>query len=178
MTPHFNSRGPAGWQFPRRGNETAPTRPQHACELAERRRGVIDVAEEVGERHVIERCVTERQPFRAGAHDAGEQAIPIARRGEHFGALIQADNAAGVPLAERARDEAGPGRDIENELAWLRLHRCDECAAPAGILTEGEDRGDPIVGTRDPGKDAGRIRRRGYGAKSFSPLPLDSYRGC
>ena len=102
-------------------------------------------------------------------HDAGEQAIPIARRGEHVGTLIQADDAARVPLAERACDQTGPGRDIEHELARLRVDGCDECAAPAGILTEREDRGDPIVRTPDPGEDAWCIRGRGYGAKSFNP---------
>ena len=69
-------------------------------------------------------------------HDAGEQAILIARHGKHVGTLIQADDAAGVPVAERPRDEARPGRDIEHEIARLRVDRCDERAAPAGILTE------------------------------------------
>jgi hypothetical protein len=127
---------------------------------------------------VIERRIPEGEPFRAGAHEAGEQAIPIARRGEHVGALIQADDAAGVPLAERARDEAGPGRDIENQLAWLRIDRCDERPAPAGILTEREDRGNAIVGPPDPGEDARCIGGRRYGAKSFNPssTPIASER--
>ena len=50
--------------------------------------------------------------------------------------LIEADDAAGVPLAQLPRNEAGPGRDIEHELARLRIDGCDEGAAPAGILTE------------------------------------------
>jgi len=118
---------------------------------------------------VVERRVAERQSFRAGAHESGEQAIAIAGRGEHVGALIQADDPAGVPLAERPRDKAGPGRHIENELAWLRIDRRDEGPAPAGILTEREDRGNAIVGPPDPGEDARCIRGRGYGAKSFNP---------
>jgi len=85
---------------------------------------------------VIERRVGERQGFGTSVNEPGEEAVPVARGGEHVGALIEPDDAAPVPRAQCGCDHAGPGRDVEDELARLRIDRGDERAAPAGILAE------------------------------------------
>src|SRR5260221_553108 len=48
---------------------------QHAGELGERRRRIVDVAEQIGEGDVIEGGVTEGEPLSAGPYKAGEHAI-------------------------------------------------------------------------------------------------------
>jgi hypothetical protein len=58
---------------------------------------------------------------------------------------------------ERARDHAGAGRDVEDEVARLRVHGRDERAPPARILAEREDRGDAVVRPGDAGEDARRV---------------------
>src|SRR5439155_10025569 len=60
-----------------------PARPEDARELAQRRRRVVDVAQEIREGHVVERGVGEGQPLRASTDEPWKMAVPRRRRREH-----------------------------------------------------------------------------------------------
>ena len=75
-----------------------PARLHHPGQLGERRRRVVDVAEQVGERERVEGGVLEGQRLRAALDelDAVAEACALDARaagGEHVGALVDADDA-------------------------------------------------------------------------------------
>ena len=87
----------------------------------ERRRRVVDVAQEVRERERVEGRVRERQLARRAPRRAESACEPAARRaarrGEHLGALVEPDDAAAGAPDELDRDRARPGRDVEHRVA-------------------------------------------------------------
>ena len=74
-----------------------PARAHDAGELGERGGRIVDVAQEVGEREVVERGVGEGDRRGGRLHELDAVAEPAPRHGEHVRALIEAGHA--VPLA-------------------------------------------------------------------------------
>src|SRR5512142_1583720 len=85
----------------------ASTRLQYASELAHRRRGIIDVPEQVSEGDVIERAVCEGQLLGTALEERFEHAVTTARDVQHVGALIESDHGAPVALAKRRCHHSG-----------------------------------------------------------------------
>src|SRR6185369_5169700 len=105
----------------------------------------------VRERQVIEGLVSERQRLGAGAH---KRNVPVARGrgGEHVGTAVEPDDLAFVAFADGARDETGPRRDIENDVAGLSAQCVDKTGAPARVLTKGQQRSGSLVRGSNPGE--------------------------
>ena len=119
------------------------TRANDADELRERRTGVLDVAEEVGERQVVEARSIERQAVGGGLHelDLTSESPPRAR--EHLRALVDPGDA--MPSAtELGGDEPCSGRDVEHMSAAGR-EAGDEEPSPARVLAERERGPDAVV---------------------------------
>ena len=131
-----------------------------ARQLAHRRGGVVDVAQEIGEGEMVEGLVGEWQPFGARANER-HVAVAFDRGAEHVRALIDANDTAAIAAAELARDHPRAGRDVEHDVGGCRGDRGDERVAPARILAEREDRSDAVVGVGDAAEDA-----RGVGGRS------------
>src|SRR5581483_8267971 len=88
--------------------------PHHARQLAQRRRGVVDVAEEVREGERVELAVLERQRARVAFAQADLPRRPRERRAppplvEHLRRPVDADDEAVLLPDELARDGAGAG---------------------------------------------------------------------
>ena len=115
-------------------------------QLAQRRRRVVDVAEQVGEREPVELAVGEGQAVGARLDELDAAVHAPAGLGEHVRALVDADDRASLLAHELARDGAGPGRDVEHAVARPGLDPGDEEAPPARILAVGEERGVAVVG--------------------------------
>src|SRR5581483_8875644 len=135
-------------------------RPDDARQLRERRGGVFDVAQEVGEGERVERRVLERERLGGSLDelDAPVRAPPGLR--EHPAALIHTDDAAAVPRNERSRDEPGAGRDVEDTALGTRVDARDEEAPPARVLPERQDGGAPLVRGAERGEQRLGIHRR------------------
>ncbi len=99
-------------------------------QLAYRRRGVVDVTEEVREGEVVERRVGEGKLVGRGLDelDAPAEALPGA--GEHLRALVEPRHAEAA-RDELRGDEAGARCDVEDVAAVAREPR-DEKPPPAG----------------------------------------------
>ena len=129
----------------------APARTGDAGELLERRRGIVDVTEQVREREPVEARVLEGERFRAplAEVDPGGEAGRLDPRrsgGEHLGALVDPDGAASVSADELDRDRGRPGRDVEDRFAAPCLDPRDEEGTPAWILAEAQEARVAIVG--------------------------------
>src|SRR5439155_14905892 len=111
-------------------------RPHDPRELAHRRRGIVDVAQQVGEREVVEGRVREGQFLRAAEDDLIEDAVALASAREHVGALIETDDVAAIPADELRRDHAGAGGYVEDAIVGTRIDRVDGRMTPARVLTE------------------------------------------
>ena len=108
------------------------------------------VAEEVREREPVERRVVERQPLGLAldeldsvAQAGGVDALPSL--GEHLAALVEADDAAPRAAHELDRDRGGPGGHVQHPVVRPDVHPGDEEAAPARILSEGEETRVPVA---------------------------------
>ncbi len=144
-------------------------RPHDAGELAQGRFGVVDVAEQVGERQPIEGRVVERKLLRGSL----DELDPIAEAGgldaaaaglEHLAALVEADNVAAGAPDELDCDRRGPGGDVENGVLRPDVQPRDEEAAPARVLAEGEEPGVAVVGRSKRREQLDRVHRmRVYG---------------
>src|SRR5439155_3077975 len=77
-----------GWH-PEFERGQSPTWAEYARELANSGRWIVHIAQQVGERDVVERLVGERQPLALGANT---RATIRGARGEHVSALVQADH--------------------------------------------------------------------------------------
>lgn len=149
--------------------------PDDARELAQRRRGILDVAKEIREREPVERTVLERKLYRAPLDepDPFRQACrldPSAAGGQHLGALVEADDsAAGLP-GELDRDGCRSRRHVEHLVAGPGLDPRDEEAAPARVLAEREQTAPAVV--RRPERREELLRnlrplREGHDAESM-----------
>ena len=98
-----------------------PAGPHDARELAQRRRGIVDVAQEIGERERVELAVVERQLLGAALAqlDARREAGALDARAagrEHLGALVDARRRvqSGCARASSIATAAVPRRDVEH----------------------------------------------------------------
>jgi len=122
-----------------------PSRANHPRELPERRRRILDVAQQVGEGEPVEGAVGKRQPIGLADDELDVGAEAAASHGEHLRALVEPDDRAARPAAKLPRDGSGAGRDVEDAVAAACLDPRDEEGAPAWILAVGEERGSPFV---------------------------------
>ena len=123
------------------------------AELAQRRRRVVDVAQQVGEGQRVELAVGERQRARRSPRRARPGRSSRRRASASIsGALVDADDGAALLPHELARDRAGAGRDVEDAVAGPGLDPRDEEAPPARVLAVGEER-------RRSGRRSGRAAR-------------------
>jgi hypothetical protein len=140
-----------------------PARPHDPSELAQRRAGIVDVAEEVRERHGGERRVRKRERFRpapdqldpvgeAGRGDA------LATRGEHLRTLVDPDDAAPGTAHELDRDRRGPGGDVKHAVVLPRFDARDEEPAPARVLAEREEAAVTVVRLAEGREQTARLR--------------------
>ena len=115
----------------------------NARELAERRSGIVDVAQEVRDGEVVERVVREREPFSRRLDELDARTEPLARTSEHVRTLIDPCDLES-PLQELRCDETCAGRDVDHVPAvpWQSL---DEKPPPAGVLPEREGGADAVV---------------------------------
>ena len=112
------------------------------CELDERRLRVVDVAEEIRERQVIERAVLERERVCRRLDELDALAEAATCDGEHLRALVQPGHVESTPQ-ELGRDESGARGDVQHVPAgWEPGH---EEATPARILAERENRAYAVV---------------------------------
>ena len=77
--------------------------------------------------------------------------------GEHLGALVDADDGAGLLADELTRDRARPRRDVEHAIARCGLDPRHEKPPPAWILAVGERGGVALVGRSERGKELPRV---------------------
>ena len=150
-----------------------PARLDDASELTHRRRTVVDVAQQIGEREGVELTVGERQPLGLAADERdsrGErrglgQSCP--RDGEHRLALVEPHDLAVAATGKRERDQPGAGRDVEQALAGTRLNGGNQRAAPARVLAEAQDRTHQVIAARQTGEQRQRLMlaRRGRGVR-------------
>ena len=144
-------------------------RTHDAGELAHGRCGIVDVAEQVGERQAVEGRVVERKLLggsldeldavgEAGGSDTAAAGL------EHVAALVEADDAAAGAPDELDRDRGRAGGDVENRGLVTHVHPRDEEAAPARVLPEREEPGVAIVGRGKRREQLDRVHRmRVYG---------------
>src|SRR5205085_9864386 len=132
-----------------RGDRAA--RPDDAGELAQRAAGVVDVAEEVGEREAGEGRVLEGQAL-GGALDELDAVVEARcgdappRLGQHLRALVEPDDGAAGSPDELDRGGRGSRRDVEDGVSWAGADARDEEPAPARILPEREQGAPAVVG--------------------------------
>src|SRR6266566_1369014 len=129
QTPQEAPDGVGGYAEFERGHP--PTWAEYAGELAHGGRGIVHVAQEIGEGHVIERLVSKRQPLALGAHEG--TTIRGARR-QHVGALVEADHPAAIAAYQCARDHARPSRDVEHTVLVFRADGSHEGVPPTRVL--------------------------------------------
>jgi hypothetical protein len=174
LTPARGDQHPGGGQadphpeLPRRTGDASreaelehrdrPSRPDDACQLTEGRQRVSHVAEQVREREPVERTVVERQPLGLAldeldpvAQGGGLDAPPSL--GEHLPALVEPDDAATRAARELDRHGSRPGCHVQHPVDRSDVHPGDEEAAPARILSEGEEGRVPVVGWPERGEE-------------------------
>ena len=163
----------------------ATARRDDAGQLAQRRGRVVDVAQEVGERQVVELAVGERQPLGLAdpQRDARAQQVvvldPGARPCEHRLALVDPDDRAAVPAHERRGDHPGPGRDVQHAVLRSGLDRGDHRAPPARVLAEAQGRADAVVVARQAREQRERVllALRGLARRAVAHGPQDGPAG-
>ena len=101
--------------------DDSAARPDDTGKLAHDGGGIVDVAQEVREGHMVERFVRKGQ--RLGA-STDQRNVAIARRRgtEHVRAAIEPDHIAAVADTERTCNETGAGRHIEHDIVRRGLH--------------------------------------------------------
>jgi hypothetical protein len=153
-----------------------------AGKLAERRGRVFDVAEEVGEREPVEARVPEGKRLSARLAEldpGGEAGRPDARRsrGEHLGALVDADDPASVATDELDRNRRSARGDVEDRVAPPGVDPGDEKGAPARVLAEAQKPCVAIVGRAEGREEVPRgpvpRRERGVHGAIVAPMTLE-----
>src|SRR5207245_8079354 len=119
-----------GWH-PEFERGQSPTWAEYARELANSGRRIVHIAQQVGERDVVERVVGERQPL---ALSANKRAIIRGARGEHVSALVQTDHLAAIAADQCTGDHACTGCDVEHAVLGLCADGFDEGAPPPRVL--------------------------------------------
>ena len=107
-----------------------------------------------------ELSVGERQRLGAPFDELDRQpARPLARDGEHLGALVDSDDRAAEAADELARDEPGAGRDVEHRVVRAHVEAGDEEAPPPRILAEREQRAVAVVRRAERREERARGQR-------------------
>ena len=96
-----------------------------ARELVHRGCRIVDVAQQISEREVIELFVGERQALRPRFDDPLVDTVAGPRHVQHVHALIEPDDGAAVAIVERLRDHPGAGRDVEDAVRRLCVDGLD-----------------------------------------------------
>ena len=142
--------------------------PYDTNELAQRRRHVVDVAEEVREREGVELRVGERQGLGsslAQLDPVAEPAAldPVAAGREHLQALVDADDGpARLGQRELDRDRRRAAGDVEHA-GGVPGDPGDEERAPARVLAEGKQPRVPVVRRPERREQIARVARAGGG---------------
>jgi len=131
QTPQEAPDGVGGYAEFERGHP--PTWAEYAGELAHGGRGIVHVAQEIGEGHVIERLVSKRQPLALGAHEG--TTIRGARR-QHVGALVEANHLAAIASDERPGHHAGACRNVEHSVIVPGPDGAHQGVSPARVLPQ------------------------------------------
>ena len=175
--PHIQlpERTPEASREPELERRDCPAGPDDTRELAERSRGLLDVAEEVREREPVERAVLKRQLHRASLDEPDpfrqpRYLDPTAANVQHLGALVEADDLAARLPRELDCDGRRSSRHVEHLVAGPGLDSRDEEAAPARILPEREQTAPAVVcrpERREELSRSPRPLREGHGAESM-----------
>jgi hypothetical protein len=133
-----------------------PSIAKDPAELSKRRLWFVHVAQQIRERHRVERCVRKWESLRLP--DGGEDpsgapgaADFLTAGAEHRLALIHSYDANG-PGGQRTGDEPGAGRHVEDPRAGMHAHLRNHPPPPPGVLAEGEDGTHALVLPRDLGE--------------------------
>ena len=124
-------------------------------ELAQRGRGVGDVAEEIGEGERVDARVGNGQLLTAAGQERdavshpGGSDVRLAAPQHRFGEIDPGDEGR-RPTAELERDPGGAGGDVEHPLGSGRNDVVDHRPAPPAVLSEGEHLGQRVVPLREP----------------------------
>ena len=169
MCTRHSARSDAASGYAELDHPDPAARLDHAGELAHRRRAVVDVAQQIGERQRVELGVGERQLLGLAAdepHPTGERGVggqPRSRTGEHVLALVEADDLAAAAVGQREGDQPGPGGDVEHALpGTCGSIGVDQRPAPARVLAEAEHRPHPVILARaSPANSSSAWRLRG-----------------
>jgi hypothetical protein len=132
QTPQEARDGVGGYAEFERGHP--PTWAEYASELPHGGRGIVHVAQEIGEGHMIERLVGEREPFTLGAH---EGTTSRGARRQHVGALIEANHPAATASDEGPGNHAGAGRNVEHSVIVPGTDGAHQGVSPARVLAQG-----------------------------------------
>ena len=116
-----------------------------ASELAQRRRRIGDVAQEVRERQGVERRVGERELVGRSLYELDVVGQSASSFGQHLRALVEPDDGASLLPKELAGDRAGSGGDVQHGVRGACFDACDQEAPPARVLTERECRRIAVV---------------------------------
>ncbi len=160
---HHSGRQSGGSGRPNSSEATRPPGLTTRASSRERRRRVLDVAEQVGEGQMVELAVAERQRLRLTPHqlDARRKSRialePPPCPGEHVGALVESDDAAAVGANERLGHEARAGRDVEDAIALGGADGRHHRPPPARVLAEAEERPEGVVARGQPREELERL---------------------
>ena len=127
----------------------------------ERRRRVVDVAEQVGERQPGEARLGERKLLRPPLLEPNARAEtrlldPRAPFCEHLRALVDPDHRAAVATRELDRHRSRAGGHVEHDFARRGLDPRDEEAPPARVLPEAQQRRVAVVGGAERSEEIAR----------------------
>ena len=137
----------------------------------QRRRHVVDVAEEIREGERVELPVGERQllgPPLAQLDPIAQPGVrdPFTSSREHLRALVDADHrAARLRPRELDRDRRRPARNVEHALRVGRDPR-DEERSPPRVLPEREEAGVAVVRRAERSEQLTRVAGAGGGLHS------------
>jgi hypothetical protein len=117
---------------------------QHAPQLGQRRRPVLQVVQHQGRDDIVERAVGERQRAAQVGHvQVRVGAEPPPGQLQHLGAGVDAGH-DGAPVAQRREQGAGAAAGVED--------------SPAGhVPGQGQDRGPRVIGIYEVGLSFGRV---------------------
>ena len=122
-----------------------PARADDAGDLAKGRAGVGDVAQQIGERGGVERCIGKRQPLGLARRSVMRSPRPAASTLRRPWASMSAlwsmpVTRQPVRCGQLDRDRAGAGRDVEHMRVRADRHPLHQESAPGGVLAQGQQR--------------------------------------
>ena len=159
--------GPPGRIPGARGHEELERRhlaagADRAGQLAQHRRRVVDVAQQIGVHERVHRRILERQRLGLALHqlDAAVQPgrrHPLAAAGEHRLVLVDPDHAAAVAPGDRHGDGGGAGGDVGHDRVRPDRQPVDQQVVPAPVVAEREQLRPAVVVGRDAVEQTQRV---------------------